>query len=340
MGPLSKHNLVVAPAFYACQCDLAGPFKSYSHSNKRATVKIWLTVFCCATTGTTNIKVMENYTSFSFIQAFIRMSCEVGYPKILLIDSGSQVTSSCENMKINFQDVKSRIYQRVQVECDIVPVGGHNMNGKVERKIREVKKSIEKTVAQERLSVLQWETVGAEIANRVNDLPLAVGNVTADFENLDLITPNRLRLGRNNERSPIGNMEVTNDAAKIIKDNNRIFQCWFENWLISCVPNLIDQPKWFKTEHHIKIGDIVLFTKDDTFSPTYKFGIVHSTSPGSDGIIRKVTVKYRNPNENVDRLTSRAVRSLIVIHKVDELNIMQELYEMERKTAFLARFEF
>ena len=85
---------------------------------------------------------MEDYTSYSFIQAFIRLSCEVGYPKTLLIDSGSQVTSSCENMTIDFQDVKSRLYRGVQVECEVVPVGGHNMNGKVERKIKEIKSSI------------------------------------------------------------------------------------------------------------------------------------------------------------------------------------------------------
>ena len=338
MGPVSKHNLNIAPAFYSTQCDLAGPFKSYSHSNKRATVKIWMAVFVCATTGTTNIKIMDDYSSFAFIQAFIRLSCEVGYPKVLLIDSGSQVKSSCENMTIDFQDVKSKIFRNVQVECEVVPVGGHNMNGKVERKIREIKLSIEKSVSNQRLSLLRWETLGAEIANRVNDLPLAVGNVSSDVENLDLITPNRLRLGRNNERSPVGNLQISNDASKLIEENNKIFQCWFENWLVSCVPNLIDQPKWYKTSHHIQVGDVVLFTKDDKFSPTYKFGIVCSTSPGPDGQIREVKVKYRNADSNVDKTTDRAVRSLIVIHKVDEINIMQDLYEMERKSVFYAGF--
>ena len=45
MGPVSKHNLTVAPAFYVTQVDLAGPFKADS-VNKRATLKIWLAVFC------------------------------------------------------------------------------------------------------------------------------------------------------------------------------------------------------------------------------------------------------------------------------------------------------
>ena len=56
----------------------------------------------------------------------------------------------------------------------------------------------------ERLPVIQWETCAAEIANRINDLPLAIGNIVSDFEIIDLITPNRLKLGRNNDKSPSG----------------------------------------------------------------------------------------------------------------------------------------
>ena len=55
------------------------------------------------------------------------------------------------------------------------------MHGKVERKIQEVKKSIGKTMLNKRLSVIQWETCAAEIANRISDLPLTVGNIVSDF---------------------------------------------------------------------------------------------------------------------------------------------------------------
>ena len=60
MGPVSEYNLKIAPAFYITQVDLTGPFKAYSKQSKRATLKIWLVVFCCATTTTINIKVMED----------------------------------------------------------------------------------------------------------------------------------------------------------------------------------------------------------------------------------------------------------------------------------------
>ena len=44
MGPISSHNLTIAPAFYVSQTDLAGPFKAYSSHNKRNTIKIWFVI--------------------------------------------------------------------------------------------------------------------------------------------------------------------------------------------------------------------------------------------------------------------------------------------------------
>ena len=82
----------------------------------------------------------------------------------------------------------------MMVDFATCPVGGHNYNGKVERRIKHVKESLEKTISNQRLSVLQWETISAEVSNAINDLPLALGNIVSDFENMDLITPNRLKL--------------------------------------------------------------------------------------------------------------------------------------------------
>ena len=108
---------------------------------------------------------MEDYSATSFIQAFIRFSCEVGFPKILLCDEGCQLVKGCQDMKMNYNDVKHKLQHDVAVDFEVCLVGGHNMYGKVERKIKEVNTLLEKTIANESLSILQWETVDAEIAN-------------------------------------------------------------------------------------------------------------------------------------------------------------------------------
>ena len=253
MGPISKFCTMIASAFYIFTS--AGLFNAYSYHNKRTTIKIWLVVFCCCTTSATNIKTMEDYSNTAFIQSFTRFACDMGYPKRLLTDEGSQLVKGCNTLKLDFQDLKFRLHRDVKVDLDTCPVGGHNMHGRVERRIRHIKESLEKSISNERLGVLQWETIASVTANCINDLPLANRGAKGDLDNLDLITPNRLLLGRNNDRSPIGNMSVTESYDKIIASNAKIFNSWFENWLVSDVPQLMDQHKWFKVGLDLKEGE-------------------------------------------------------------------------------------
>ena len=106
------------------------------------------------------------------------------------------------------------------VEYNTCPVGTHCMHGKVERKIKSIQDSMSKALEHKRLSVIEWETMDVEIANCINDLPLAIGNVVSDIENLDILTPNRLMKGRDNNRSPSGLMSVAYKILEILRFSN------------------------------------------------------------------------------------------------------------------------
>ena len=225
-----------------------GPFKTYSPHNKRATIKIWLAVYCC----------MEDYSTTAFIQLFVQFSCEVGYPKFLSVDKGSQFVKGCQSMKFTYTDTKYKLHKDLMVEFDTC-LGGHNYNGKVERTIRQIKESFEKNNQNERLSVLQRETLSSMIANTFNDLPIGLGNIISDYENVDLTTQNLLRLRKSNNRCPAATMEATGRPDRILKASRKFFEAWF----ISHAPRLMNHPKWFSTDHDIKICEVVLFLKLD-----------------------------------------------------------------------------
>ena len=197
MGPVSSHSLRIVPAFDLDLFDLCGPFKAYSPHNKTTTIKIWLAVYCCMSASTTLTKVMEDYSTIAFIQSFVRFSCEVFYPMFMSVDEGSQLVKGCESMELTYTDIKYKLYKNSVVEFDTCPVEGHNCNWKVESRIRQIKESFEKNIQNERLSVLQWEILSSGIANTIDDLPIGLGNIISDYENMDSITPNRLRLIRN-----------------------------------------------------------------------------------------------------------------------------------------------
>ena len=330
-GPLSDCQLTLAPAFYVTQIDLMGPYKAYQ-INVRATMKIWFAVFVCVVTSTVDIQVMEFYSTGSFISAFTRFASQNGYPKILLPDQGKNIESGARNVEIDWIDVKGNLHRSYGLEVETCGVGGHHQHGKVERKIRQIKETFMKGFNNVRISVLQWQTVAAETSNTINNLPIGTGssrNINLELDDLDIITPNRLKLGRNNERSPLGPAYISNDPFKFIHINQKNFESWWEHWLTSAVPELVEKPVNWRSSDNIEEGDVVLFKKTEgaVGAGVYQYGIVQKVFPSKDGVIRNVTVRYRNFDERNDRCTKRAVKSLVLIHKVDELNILKAMAE-------------
>ena len=64
--------------------------------------------------------------------------------------------------------------------------------------------------------------------------------------------------------------------------------------------------------------------------------MVNEIVPSKDGIIREVIVRYVNHQENVYWYITRSVRDLVLIHPIDELNLMEEL----GKVASIANKEY
>ena len=133
-----------------------------------------------------------------------------------------------------------------------------------------------------------------------------------------------MKLGRNNDRSPVGVVEISDRYDRLLQINSDIFTAWWEAWLTSAVPKLVPQPKWFRNDEHVQEGDIVLFRRNEggLLAGEYKYGIVQRSE---DNRIRSVIIKYKNATEGFNRSTFRAVRSLVIIHRIDEINIIEEL---------------
>ena len=185
-----------------------------------------------------------------------------------------------------------------------------------------------------RLSIIEWETLGDQVANSINNLPIAIGNIVQGLENIDILTPNRLMLARNNDRCPIGTMTVTEDIGKIVKRNTDVFNTWFKCWLISYVPTLILQPKWYQSDRDPEIGDVILFLKSEKeFERKYQYGIITDIKVSRVGKICQVEVEYQNYSEKSKRPTNRGTREVVVIHPVEELGLLRQLNAWPENTS-------
>ena len=101
------------------------------------------------------------------------------------------------------------------VDFQPYPVSAYYIHGKVERQIEDVpitfSKSSHKTKYSliNRLSIIQRETSGCQVANALNNMPIAMGNVARHLEHQYLITPNQPMLGRrNNDGRPSERMNI------------------------------------------------------------------------------------------------------------------------------------
>ena len=80
-------------------------------------------------------------------------------------------------------------------------------------------------------TVLQWETLFAKIANTVDSLPMAKGD-TSYSSNLgyEIITPNQLKLGRNNYLSLEGSgikLDMASNLIALLERNPELYCEWY-----------------------------------------------------------------------------------------------------------------
>ena len=83
-----KYNAIIAPAFYITLGHICGPFKAYSMDHKRTTIKVWLIAYYCMSASTASVKVMDDCSTQSFIQSFIKLFCDFGYQKFMPVNKG------------------------------------------------------------------------------------------------------------------------------------------------------------------------------------------------------------------------------------------------------------
>ena len=266
LGPLSKHQLKIAPSYFITQGDLFGPYQAFAPTNARQTIKIWGAVYVCLSTSTCSIQVMEDYSAGSFVQSYTRFSCNNGHAKLLLTDEGKNIEHGAGNMEIQWVDVKTQLYQDHRIIVETAPVGDHHEHGKVERKIKQIKQTILRATEGRRLTPLTWQTLFDLVANSINNLPISrnassMSGVKTDVGNLDLVTPNRLQFARNNDMAPLGPILIPKDVTKMLRVIDEVFEVWCTNWIDVALPKLLKRDQGDKLERNLAVDDVVLLKR-------------------------------------------------------------------------------
>ena len=334
MGKLHDTRLYVAPPFFVVQCDMMGPFLAYCAHNHRSTLKIWGIVFKCVTTQAVSCHVVQDYSAVSVVQAFTRFGTSSGFPSLVIIDQGTQLVSAYEKMSINMLDLEDQLESQynTKLHYQTGPARAHNYQGMVERSIKELKRLFNKVFDGLKMDSIAWETNLAWTANELNNFPVCLMSRTDDLGLLDILTPARILLGKNNRRAMSGYPQLEK-PSKILDAMDKVYEVWWKIWKNERIIDFVPQPrKWTRNNQLLQIGDIVVFVKElpeDHFGkPLWKIARITDLEHSSDGLIRTCTVEYKNASQPKVRHTTRlSVRHVAKLHSEDDLDLYQELDE-------------
>ena len=105
-------------------------------------------------------------------------------------------------------------------------------------------------------------------------------------------------------------------------------QFW-EKWSTSYYQTLVKYHKWKLRTRNAEEGDVVLILDKKNSQGSFLIGLISRVKVDEDGIVRKVTVRYRLPksDENVPRqfkYVERNVRGLALVMTAQEKNKFEE----------------
>ena len=232
---LAKHHYtrtLVAPVFYTAQMDIVHGFKQRLYRGARKTAKIYALVIVCLHTSATNILALESIETQEVVNALERHGARYGMPAELYVDAGSQL-AAVDKYEYSVRDVDTILHDARGIRVYVSTPKSHEERGRVENKVKLFKEMLKKYNLEIYFAFtpLQWETVFAKIANMIDDFPIAKGN-SSNVSDLgfDVITPNKLKLGRNNYRSIHIDGRLADPAlpSQLLDQNREIMSLFFQ----------------------------------------------------------------------------------------------------------------
>ena len=227
-----KERTVIAPPFFTSQADVGFGFKAMIHDKAKRSIEMWALILCCLVTGATSILVMEGLKTGHVVQALERHVARYGVPRKIYVDNGTNLMK-LKDVSFSLRDFSFGLLDKAGIEVMVSVAKAHEDQGRVERRVRELRSCLEKLrdSVPPPMTHMAWETTFAQISSQLNDLPMAKsGTSRVDDPFWDVITPNRLILGRNNNRSLQGRMRIdySPDLNLLVWKNEKIMTAWFK----------------------------------------------------------------------------------------------------------------
>ena len=341
MGGIPKERLEDPVVWGQVELDLMGPFLCRSDVNKRSTIKVWVAVLEDKNCGAVHCDILLDYSAAAVVMMLRRFGALRGWPRMITSDPGSQLESASGKMAVWWDEMKDPLLDfagKNKFEWDISPANSPWRQGKVEVRIKIIKRLLKVAIGSSKLSPVELQTVLFEVANMANERPMGVHKKPLADGSYKPLTPNCFLFGRST-----GELPDDSELAYRFKNSERyelvqqVTQYFWSRWAEEVTPECVIRAKWHETGRNLKPGDIVLVHDKTPLKGKYIMAKVEEVITSKDGLVRSCQVGYKIPAEpskvyyGKDKWKNGKGKWVSISRSVQRLTLLLPVEEQGRK---------
>lgn len=289
MGQLPEPRINFTKAFLHTGVDFAGPISIKAKAGRGIrSYKAYIALFVCMATKAIHLELVNSLSSEDFIAALKRFVARRGTVQCLYSDNGTNFVGAFRKLKRIFEMMRGQ-----QIEWKFNPPSAPHFGGLWEAGVKSVKFHLKRILGHSIFTAEEMNTVLCQIESCLNSRPLCP--LTDDIEDLDVLTPNHFLTGQN--LIPIVEEDFMGRPENMLKRWQFCMQKYQEvcvRYKNEYLHRLQQRPKWLKSYSNLKIGQLFLIKEDSHNISHWPLGRIVETHPGSDGLVRVVTLKTKN----------------------------------------------
>lgn len=196
------------------------------------------------------------------------------------------------------------------IEWQFITPYSPSQGGLWEAAVRSMKSHLLKIIGDRTMSYPDLCTLTAKIEACLNSRPMNA--ISDDPNDLGALTPGHFLIGESivsPYHPPVENiMDNRLDALEMIQKFEQVF---WRRWQTEYLNELQKRNKWKSMERNLKTGDLVIIINNQLPPSLWQLARVTQVYPGSDGLVRNVTVKTANSQ------FERSVQRLVALPDTD-----------------------
>ena len=300
MGNLPAKRLSFVRAFLNSGIDYCGPFNIKERRiRNRGHVKCYVAVFICLATKAVHLEVVSDLTTEAFLASLKRFFSRRGKSNSLMSDNATNIVGANRELKEMHELLLSekhnveveRFLSKQGVSWSFIPPRAPHFGGLWEAAVKSFKHHMLRIVGDTLLTLEQFHTYVVEIEAILNSRPLSP--LSSDPNDYRPLTPGHFLIGESLMSFPQADLRnIATNRLSAWQHVQAMKQHFWARWHKEYLNELNVRTKW-KTNSGagITLGTMVVLRQDKVPPMNWSLGRVTDVHPGSDGIVRVVTIR-------------------------------------------------